>query len=83
VITDLCFCEYTDHGHCGVLNEHHGHISVNNDATLALLAKQAISHAQAGSDIIAPSGMMDGMVQAIRAGLDSADFHTPPFSATR
>lgn len=67
-ITDLCFCEYTDHGHCGPLRGD----TVDNDATLDLLAKQAISHANAGADWIAPSGAMDGMVGAIRHGLDEA-----------
>ena len=70
VITDLCFCEYTDHGHCGPLAESGGRMDVDNDATLPLLAEQAVSHARAGADVIAPSGMMDGMVQAIRRGLD-------------
>ncbi len=78
VITDLCFCEYTDHGHCGPLKETQGRHDVDNDATLALLAQQAISHARAGADIIAPSGMMDGMVQAIRQGLDAAGHATVP-----
>ncbi|MBS0350236.1 MAG: porphobilinogen synthase [Proteobacteria bacterium] len=75
VITDLCFCEYTDHGHCGMIGSHEGgEVIVDNDATLALLAEQAVSHAKAGADVIAPSGMMDGMVQAIRHGLDQAGF---------
>lgn len=70
VITDLCFCEYTSHGHCGVLEGTY----VDNDKTLALLQKQAISHAKAGADVIAPSGMMDGMIQSIRQGLDDNGF---------
>jgi porphobilinogen synthase len=74
VITDLCFCEYTDHGHCGPLAEIGGRLDVDNDATLPMLAEQAVSHARAGADMIAPSGMMDGMVQAIRQGLDHAGF---------
>jgi len=78
VITDLCFCEYTDHGHCGPLAETRGRIDVDNDATLPLLAEQATSHAKAGADVIAPSGMMDGMVQAIRKGLDGAGFSDLP-----
>jgi porphobilinogen synthase len=78
VITDLCFCEYTDHGHCGPLAEARGGVDVDNDSTLALLAEQAVSHARAGADMIAPSGMMDGMVQAIRRGLDSAGFTNLP-----
>ncbi|WP_367608235.1 porphobilinogen synthase [Legionella sp. W05-934-2] len=70
VIADVCFCEYTDHGHCGVLNGEH----IDNDKTLALLAEQAVSLAQAGVDWIAPSSMTDGMVAAIRQGLDQAGF---------
>ena len=77
-ITDLCFCEYTDHGHCGPLTETAGRIDVDNDATLPLLAKQAISHARAGADVIAPSGMMDGMVRALRDGLDGEGFGGTP-----
>jgi len=64
VVTDLCFCEFTDHGHCGILDMEHE--SVNNDATLEILGKQAIIHAQAGADMIAPSGMMDGMIESLR-----------------
>ncbi|MGA2254831.1 MAG: porphobilinogen synthase, partial [Thermoguttaceae bacterium] len=60
VITDVCLCEYTDHGHCGPLHETAGRMDVDNDATLELLARQAVIHAQAGADLIAPSGMMDG-----------------------
>jgi porphobilinogen synthase len=78
VITDLCCCEYTDHGHCGPLAETGGRVDVDNDATLPLLAEQAVSHARAGADMIAPSGMMDGMVQAIRRGLDGAGFVSLP-----
>ncbi|OYV48213.1 MAG: delta-aminolevulinic acid dehydratase [Burkholderiales bacterium 21-58-4] len=81
VMTDVCFCEYTDHGHCGVLYERQGLVDVDNDATLELLSRQAVSHARAGSDLIAPSGMMDGMVAAIRRGLDDAGFtHLPIMS---
>ena len=82
VITDVCFCEYTDHGHCGPMMTHgDGRTDVDNDATLPLLAAQAVSHARAGADVVAPSGMMDGMVGAIRAGLDSAGFtHVPVLS---
>jgi len=80
-ITDVCFCEYTDHGHCGQLHEQGGRIDVDNDATLAMIAAQALSHARAGADIVAPSGMMDGMVGAIRASLDGAGFsHVPIMS---
>jgi porphobilinogen synthase len=77
VIADLCFCEYTSHGHCGVLADG----DVDNDATLENLAKQAVSLAEAGADVIAPSGMMDGMVGAIREGLDDADFDNLPILA--
>jgi porphobilinogen synthase len=68
LITDLCCCEYTSHGHCGVV--HDG--TVDNDATLEILGRAAVSHARAGADIVAPSGMMDGMVAAIRSALDGA-----------
>jgi porphobilinogen synthase len=70
VVTDVCLCEYTDHGHCGVLRDG----DVDNDATLPLLARTAVSHAQAGADIVAPSDMMDGRVGAIRAELDAGGF---------
>jgi porphobilinogen synthase len=81
VIADVCLCEYTDHGHCGVVTKTQTDFMIDNDATLALLAKQAISYAQAGADIIAPSGMIDGMVQAIRQGLDAEQFtHLPILS---
>ncbi len=77
VITDVCMCEYTDHGHCGVL---HGD-QVDNDATLELLAREAVMHAGAGADMIAPSDMMDGRVGAIRAALDGAGYaHVPIMS---
>jgi porphobilinogen synthase len=74
IITDVCFCEYTDHGHCGVLKDNH----IDNDKTLALLGQQAVSHAQAGADWVAPSGMTDGMVTAIRQALDAAGFYDVP-----
>jgi porphobilinogen synthase len=81
LLTDECFCEYTDHGHCGILSEKAGRIDVDNDATLAILVKQCLSHVQAGADVVAPSGMMDGMVGAIRKGLDAAGFeHIPILS---
>lgn len=81
LITDECFCEYTDHGHCGVLTEATGRLDLDNDATLPLLAQQCVSHAQAGADLVAPSGMLDGMVGAIRTALDAADFsHVPIMS---
>lgn len=70
VITDVCMCEYTSHGHCGVLSGN----DVDNDATIGLLAKQAVSHAAAGADIVAPSDMMDGRVGAIRSALDAEGF---------
>ncbi|KTC89950.1 porphobilinogen synthase [Fluoribacter dumoffii] len=77
IITDLCFCEYTDHGHCGALNGE----CIDTDKTLALLAKQAVSHAKAGADWVAPSGMTDGMVQAIRKALDAEGYqHVPILS---
>jgi porphobilinogen synthase len=69
VVTDVCLCEYTDHGHCGVLDSD-GYLL--NDETLELLGRIAVSHAEAGADVVAPSGMIDGMVGAIRAALDSA-----------
>ncbi len=78
LITDECLCEYTDHGHCGPLCETHGTFDVDNDATLPILAEQCISHANAGADLVAPSGMMDGMIQAIRKGLDSNGFANLP-----
>ena len=86
VITDVCLCEYTDHGHCGILNTHdlHPHLEpgyVLNDETLDILVNVSLSHAAAGADIVAPSGMMDGMIAAIRAGLDADDFgHIPIMS---
>jgi len=77
VITDVCLCEYTDHGHCGVLVNG----EVDNDATLELLAREAVSHARAGADIVAPSDMMDGRVAAIRRALDEGQCtHTPILS---
>lgn len=81
LMTDECFCEYTDHGHCGVLSEATGRLDLDNDATLPHLAAQCVSHARAGADVVAPSGMLDGMVQAIRTGLDQAGFsHVPVVS---
>ncbi len=74
VITDVCMCEYTSHGHCGVLDGEH----ILNDETVELLVKEAVSHARAGADIIAPSDMMDGRVIAIRKGLDANGFHNIP-----
>lgn len=74
VSTDLCFCEYTSHGHCGVM--HKGELQ--NDATLENLVKQALVHAEAGADIIAPSGMIDGMIRTLRQGLDECGFEQLP-----
>ncbi len=78
VIVDVCFCEFTDHGHCGVITQQQGRVELDNDATLVNLAKQAVSFAQAGADVIAPSGMIDGMVGFIRAELDLAGFTYMP-----
>ncbi|MDX6666738.1 MAG: porphobilinogen synthase [Solirubrobacteraceae bacterium] len=78
VVTDVCLCEYTDHGHCGVLRED-GH--VDNDASLELLARTAVSQARAGADVIAPSDMMDGRVGSIRAELDAEGFSDVPIIA--
>jgi len=78
VIVDTCLCEYTDHGHCGYLQTGDLTGRVLNDPTLELLKKTAVSQANAGADIIAPSGMMDGFVQAIREGLDDHNFHDIP-----
>ena len=77
VITDVCLCEYTSHGHCGVIKDN----TVDNDATLALLSKQALSHAAAGADMVAPSDMMDGRVGVIRETLDKNDFINIPIMA--
>jgi porphobilinogen synthase len=86
VVTDVCLCEYTDHGHCGVLNTGNGQRPnqalpegyVLNDETLEILGQTAVSHAEAGADIVAPSGMMDGMVAAIRQALDGSGYHHLP-----
>ena len=77
VITDVCMCEYTDHGHCGILCGH----TVDNDKTLEVLAKTALSHVQAGADMVAPSDMMDGRVAAIREILDENGYETVPIMA--
>lgn len=79
VITDLCFCEYTDHGHCGIINPINK--SVDNDATLEISAKQALIHAKAGADMIAPSGMMDGIIEVLRKVLDENGFENLPIMA--
>ncbi|WP_224333276.1 porphobilinogen synthase [Haloprofundus halobius] len=81
VITDVCLCEYTDHGHCGVLEDHAADdpdLTVKNDETLGLLGKIAVSHAEAGAQMVAPSSMTDGMVGAIRSALDEAGFEDIP-----
>ncbi|MSQ12330.1 MAG: porphobilinogen synthase [Dehalococcoidia bacterium] len=77
VVTDVCLCEYTDHGHCGVVRGG----DVDNDATLELLARTAVSHARAGADVVAPSAMMDGQVAAVRTALDAAGMHDTPILA--
>ena len=77
VITDVCFCEYTSHGHCGVIQNN----DVNNDATLPNIAKQVISHAKAGVDMVAPSGMMDGTIQTVREALDNTGYANLPIMA--
>src|SRR5436309_8434105 len=74
VLTDVCLCEYTDHGHCGVLRGE----EVDNDRTLELLAQEAVCHAKAGAHVVAPSDMMDGRVRAIRQALDKEGFETTP-----
>jgi porphobilinogen synthase len=87
VVTDVCLCEYTEHGHCGVLTDIESHPThphpptVDNDASLELLARTAVSHARAGADIVAPSDMMDGRVGAIRAELDGEGFADTPILA--
>lgn len=77
LVTDVCFCEYTDHGHCGIVKGH----DVDNDATLDILVKEALSHARAGADMVAPSDMMDGRVGAIRQALDREGFPHVPIMA--
>ena len=77
VITDVCFCEYTSHGHCGIIHDN----DVDNDATLVNIAKQVISHAKAGVDMVAPSGMMDGTIAMVRESLDNFGFVNLPIMA--
>jgi porphobilinogen synthase len=77
VVTDVCLCEYSDHGHCGVIRDG----EVDNDATLDLLARMAVSHARAGADVVAPSDMMDGRVGAVRSALDGEGFDSLPIMA--
>ena len=79
VVTDLCFCEYTDHGHCGIIDMENE--TVNNDATLEISAQQAIIHAKAGADMIAPSGMMDGIIETLRDALDKNGYENLPIMA--
>ncbi|MBT5934121.1 porphobilinogen synthase [Sulfurimonas sp.] len=76
IVTDLCFCEYTDHGHCGIIDDKNE--TVDNDATLEISGQQAIIHAKAGADMIAPSGMMDGIIETLREALDGAGFKNLP-----
>ncbi len=77
VITDVCFCEYTDHGHCGIIIDN----DVDNDSTLTNIQKQVLSHVKAGADMVAPSGMMDGAIEAIRSVLDDNNFGDTPIMA--
>ena len=78
VMTDVCLCEYTEHCHCGVMNENTGRMDLDNDATLELLNKQALSHVKAGADVVAPSGMIDGAVASVRKMLDTQGYsHIP------
>ncbi|MBL1242952.1 MAG: porphobilinogen synthase [Sulfurimonas sp.] len=79
VVTDLCFCEYTDHGHCGIIDEEKE--TVNNDATLEISGEQALIHAKAGADMIAPSGMMDGIIETLRGALDKGGYENLPIMA--
>ncbi|WP_151901112.1 porphobilinogen synthase [Sulfurimonas hydrogeniphila] len=79
VVTDLCFCEYTDHGHCGIIDDDRE--TVDNDATLEISGQQAIIHAKAGADMIAPSGMMDGIIETLRTYLDRAGYKELPIMA--
>ena len=79
VVTDLCFCEYTDHGHCGIIDETRE--TVNNDATLEISGEQALIHARAGADMIAPSGMMDGIIETLREALDKGGYENLPIMA--
>ena len=82
VITDVCLCEYTDHGHCGVVSKKKGEdFTIDNDATLELLAKMALSHVEAGADMVAPSDMMDGRIGALREALDGNGFSEIPIMA--
>lgn len=77
VITDVCFCEYTDHGHCGIIVDG----DVENDSTLSNIQKQVVSHVKAGADMVAPSGMIDGSIEAIRSALDKEGYYNTPIMA--
>ena len=79
VVSDLCFCEFTDHGHCGILDMENE--TVNNDATLEILVRQAVLHAECGVDMIAPSGMMDGTIEVLREGIDAEGYENLPIMA--
>ncbi|HQJ15058.1 MAG TPA: porphobilinogen synthase [Candidatus Omnitrophota bacterium] len=81
VITDVCLCEFTSHGHCGIVRRAGSAASIDNDATLELLSRIAVSHAEAGADMVAPSAMVDGQVREIRAGLDARGFRDCPIMA--
>jgi len=81
VITDVCLCEYTDHGHCGVVRKRGKGFTIDNDATLELLARMSLSHVEAGADMVAPSDMMDGRIGAIRAALDESGHPDVPIMA--
>lgn len=81
IMTDVCLCEYTDHGHCGALHKRGASIEVDNDRTLELLSRSAVSHADAGADLVAPSAMMDGQVRAIRSALDEGGHDPIPIMA--
>src|SRR6266516_4111412 len=81
VITDVCLCEYMEHGHCGIVQRNKHSAKVLNDPTLKLLAQTAVSHAEAGADLVAPSDMMDGRVRAIRRALDDSGRANTPFMA--
>ena len=78
IISDICLCQYTDHGHCGVMDDHGGCIDLNNDKTLEILVRQSISHVKAGANMLAPSGMVDGLITTLRRGLDGAGFNHIP-----
>lgn len=81
IVTDVCFCEYTSHGHCGCIGDVGGRKEVDNDKTLDMIARQTLAHARAGADMVAPSGMMDGMIGTMRTALDASGFaHLPIMS---